>query len=75
MRSCEILGNSLSSSHLRELDLGNNNLTDAGIIRLCCGLKNSKLETLRSGEVESNEDALFSKQVVVAFSLFCVRLD
>uniref|UniRef100_A0A8C4IJ53 Protein NLRC3 n=2 Tax=Dicentrarchus labrax TaxID=13489 RepID=A0A8C4IJ53_DICLA len=44
---CENLANEISSSQLRELDLGNNNLTDAGIIRLLGGLKNSKLETLR----------------------------
>lgn len=45
---CEILANSVSSSHLRELDLGNNNLTDTGVIRLYRGLKKSELETLRS---------------------------
>ncbi|XP_078019413.1 NACHT, LRR and PYD domains-containing protein 3-like isoform X1 [Epinephelus lanceolatus] len=44
---CEILANCINSSQVRELDLGNNNLTDAGIKLLSGGLKNSKLETLR----------------------------
>ncbi|XP_076616906.1 NACHT, LRR and PYD domains-containing protein 3-like [Chaetodon auriga] len=44
---CEMLANGISSSHLRELDLCNNNLTDAGLERLSDGLKDSKLETLR----------------------------
>nr|XP_046232883.1 NLR family CARD domain-containing protein 3-like [Scatophagus argus]XP_046232884.1 NLR family CARD domain-containing protein 3-like [Scatophagus argus] len=44
---CEILANCIKSSQLRELDLSNNNLTDAGIIQLSDGLQSSKLETLR----------------------------
>ncbi|XP_037611098.1 NACHT, LRR and PYD domains-containing protein 3-like [Sebastes umbrosus] len=44
---CEILANEIKSSQIRELDLGNNNLTDAGITLLSGGLKSSKLETLR----------------------------
>lgn len=36
------------SSHLRELDLGNNNLTDEGLLLLLDSLKKSKIETLRS---------------------------
>ncbi|XP_074475770.1 NACHT, LRR and PYD domains-containing protein 3-like isoform X1 [Sebastes fasciatus] len=44
---CEILVNEIKSSQIRELDLGNNNLTDAGITLLSGGLKSSKLETLR----------------------------
>ncbi|XP_030256277.1 NACHT, LRR and PYD domains-containing protein 3-like isoform X2 [Sparus aurata] len=44
---CANLANSISLSQLRELDLGNNNLTDEGIKRLSGGLKSSKLETLR----------------------------
>ncbi|XP_029311493.1 NLR family CARD domain-containing protein 3-like [Cottoperca gobio] len=45
--SCDILANSINSSQIRELDLGNNNLTDEGMIRLSDVLKNSKLETFR----------------------------
>lgn len=44
---CATLADSISSSQLRALDLGNNNLTDTGIKLLSGGLKNSKLETLR----------------------------
>ncbi|XP_074475772.1 NACHT, LRR and PYD domains-containing protein 3-like [Sebastes fasciatus] len=44
---CEILANEIKSSQIRKLDLGNNNLTDAGITLLSGGLKSSKLETLR----------------------------
>ncbi|KAM3592328.1 uncharacterized protein V6R79_016728 [Siganus canaliculatus] len=44
---CELLANSISSSQIRELDLGNNSLKDAGLIRLSAGLRSSKLETLR----------------------------
>uniref|UniRef100_A0A3Q3WJF1 B30.2/SPRY domain-containing protein n=1 Tax=Mola mola TaxID=94237 RepID=A0A3Q3WJF1_MOLML len=47
MNCCEKLAKSISSSQLRELDLSNNNLTDAGIAQLSDGLRNSKLETLR----------------------------
>ncbi|XP_060885105.1 NACHT, LRR and PYD domains-containing protein 3-like isoform X2 [Labrus mixtus] len=44
---CTTLGNAISSSKLRELDLSNNKLTDRGIVLLSVGLKDSKLETLR----------------------------
>nr|XP_043869510.1 NLR family CARD domain-containing protein 3-like [Solea senegalensis]XP_043869511.1 NLR family CARD domain-containing protein 3-like [Solea senegalensis] len=44
---CEPLASCISSSHIRELDLSNNNLTDSGMMLLSGGLKNSKLETLR----------------------------
>lgn len=83
---CEILANGISSSQLRELDLGNNNLTDAGIIPLSGGLKNSKLETLRSKPnkflhfftfffTPKSVKDVFIHEVVLAFSLFSVRLD
>ena len=52
---CEQLAKSISSSQLRELDLSNNNLTDVGIAKLSDGLRNSKLETLRSVSNHSKE--------------------
>ncbi|XP_041830765.1 uncharacterized protein LOC121632987 [Melanotaenia boesemani] len=47
MDCCEMLSNGISSSHLRELDLSNNNLTDTGLIKLSGGLKNKTLRTIR----------------------------
>ncbi|KAF1373692.1 hypothetical protein PFLUV_G00241600 [Perca fluviatilis] len=60
---CEDLANGIKASQVRELDLGNNNLTDAGMILLSDGLKNSKLETLRLKScnlTEHSSDALAS---------------
>lgn len=45
---CEALASVVGSSKLRELDLSNNKLTDAGVMQLAGGLKSSRLQTLRS---------------------------
>ncbi|KAM6896977.1 NACHT, LRR and PYD domains-containing protein 3-like [Xenentodon cancila] len=44
---CEKLAKDIISSQLRELDLSNNKLTDAGLMQLSGGLINSKMEKLR----------------------------
>ncbi|XP_061564061.1 NACHT, LRR and PYD domains-containing protein 12-like [Cololabis saira] len=43
---CENLAKGILSSQLRELDLSNNKLTDAGLMQLSGGLINSKMEKL-----------------------------
>lgn len=48
VKSCEILENAVASSHLTELYLNNNNLTDKGVLLLSGDLKTSKIHTLRS---------------------------
>ncbi|KAL0992682.1 hypothetical protein UPYG_G00096680 [Umbra pygmaea] len=62
---CEALASALSShsSHLRELDLSNNDLKDAGVMKISDGLKDPqcKLETLRlrgCGVKEEGVDSL-----------------
>lgn len=45
---CEKLSHAISTSRLRELDLSNNPLGDAGVAELWRGLKTANLETLRS---------------------------
>nr|XP_015818388.2 NACHT, LRR and PYD domains-containing protein 3 [Nothobranchius furzeri] len=47
MTCCANLADVISSSQLRELDLSNNELTDAGLMQLSDGLKSSKLKILR----------------------------
>lgn len=44
---CEKLSTAISTSRLRELDLSNNPLADAGVRALWGGLKGVKLDTLR----------------------------
>lgn len=48
VKSCEILASAVASSHITELHLHGNNLTDEGVQRLSWGLKRSKIHTLRS---------------------------
>eukprot|EP00063_Salmo_salar_P064867 XP_014039702.1 PREDICTED: protein NLRC3-like isoform X4 [Salmo salar] len=61
--SCEVLSSALSSSsHLRELDLSNNDLMDSGVKLLFAGLGNSqcKLEILRLAFCEVTEEGCAS---------------
>nr|XP_020460759.1 NACHT, LRR and PYD domains-containing protein 3-like isoform X2 [Monopterus albus] len=63
---CESLSNGISSSQLRELDLSDNNLTDAGLIQLCGALKHSKLETLRLRSCNLTEHSSDALAVVIS---------
>uniref|UniRef100_A0A8C7N4T2 Protein NLRC3-like n=1 Tax=Oncorhynchus kisutch TaxID=8019 RepID=A0A8C7N4T2_ONCKI len=61
--SCEVLASALSSSsHLRELDLSNNDLLDSGVELLFAGQGDSpcKLETLRLAFCEVTEEGCAS---------------
>ncbi|XP_055761743.1 NLR family CARD domain-containing protein 3-like isoform X2 [Salvelinus fontinalis] len=61
--SCEVLASALSSSsHLRELDLSNNDLLDSGVKLLFAGLGNSQcqLEILRLAFCEVTEEGCAS---------------
>ncbi|XP_055761715.1 NLR family CARD domain-containing protein 3-like isoform X3 [Salvelinus fontinalis] len=61
--SCEVLASALSSSsHLRELDLSNNDLLDSGVKLLSAGLGNSQcqLEILRLAFCEVTEEGCAS---------------
>ncbi|XP_064877322.1 NACHT, LRR and PYD domains-containing protein 12-like isoform X1 [Oncorhynchus nerka] len=61
--SCEVLASALSSSsHLRELDLSNNDLLDSGVKLLFAGRRDSpcKLETLRLAFCEVTEEGCAS---------------
>ncbi|KAM9831199.1 NACHT, LRR and PYD domains-containing protein 3-like [Neosynchiropus ocellatus] len=54
-RCCEPLANIMGTSKLRELDLSDNMLTDEGFKRLCAGMKNSRLQTLRLRSCDLSE--------------------
>ncbi|XP_029382950.1 NACHT, LRR and PYD domains-containing protein 3-like isoform X2 [Echeneis naucrates] len=54
---CETLANTISSTHIRELDLSNNNLTDQGMTLFHDGLTNNKLEKLRLRSCSLTEDS------------------
>ncbi|XP_045067310.1 NACHT, LRR and PYD domains-containing protein 12-like isoform X4 [Coregonus clupeaformis] len=63
-RCCEALASALSSksSSLRQLDLGNNDLQDSGVKKLCAGLGNplNKLDTLRLSQCNITEEGCAS---------------
>ncbi|KAM4524684.1 NACHT, LRR and PYD domains-containing protein 3-like isoform 1-T2 [Odontesthes bonariensis] len=54
---CVTLTSVISSSQIRELDLSNNNVTDAGLMQLSAGMKKSKLQTLRLRSCNLTKDS------------------
>ncbi|XP_071225736.1 NLR family CARD domain-containing protein 3-like isoform X2 [Salvelinus alpinus] len=63
-RCCEALASAVSSksSSLRQLDLGNNDLQDSGVKKLCAGLGNplNKLDTLKLSQCNITEEGCAS---------------
>ncbi|KAM8729350.1 NACHT, LRR and PYD domains-containing protein 3-like isoform 2-T2 [Acanthopagrus schlegelii] len=71
---CANLANGISLSQLRELDLGNNNLTDEGIKRLSGGLRSSKLETLRLRSCSLTEPSSGVLASVIKSASCCLKV-
>ncbi|XP_036936202.1 NACHT, LRR and PYD domains-containing protein 3-like isoform X3 [Acanthopagrus latus] len=71
---CANLANGISLSQLRELDLGNNNLTDEGIKRLSGGLRSSKLETLRLRSCSLTEPSSGVLAKVISSASCCLKV-
>ncbi|XP_047464165.1 NLR family CARD domain-containing protein 3-like [Mugil cephalus] len=63
---CPMLANCITSSQIRVLDLSDNNLTDAGLMKLSDGLKNSTLETLRLRSCNLTEHSSDSLQSIIS---------
>uniref|UniRef100_A0A8C7X2S7 NLR family CARD domain-containing protein 3-like n=1 Tax=Oryzias sinensis TaxID=183150 RepID=A0A8C7X2S7_9TELE len=68
MTCCEKLPNAIRSSQLRELDLSNNNLTDAGFMHLFASLRDSKLQTLRLRSCDLTEESSGSLAAIISFA-------
>uniref|UniRef100_A0A3P9IT85 NLR family CARD domain-containing protein 3 n=1 Tax=Oryzias latipes TaxID=8090 RepID=A0A3P9IT85_ORYLA len=68
MTCCEKLAIGIRSSQLRELDLSNNNLTDAGFMHLFASLRDSKLQTLRLRSCDLTEESSGSLAAIISFA-------